>query len=60
MEGAEEFFRVYSQLPLEERKNVIAVLDDEPISWILAYQLIKNNTEKGQKVLKILKELNII
>lgn len=60
MEGAEEFFKVYNSLPLEERRLTVVILDKEPISWNLVYQEIKNNTSKGQKILKILKDLEII
>ncbi len=60
MESKEEFFRIYSNLPLEEREKVVIILDKEPISWNLAYQEIKNNTKRSQKILKILKELEII
>jgi len=60
LKGKEDFFKVYSNIPLEERKNVVAVVDDQPISWALAYQEIKNETEMGEKILKILKELGII
>jgi len=60
IEGAEDFFKVYSEVPLDERKLVVIVLKGEPISWSLAYQEIKNNTNRGEKILKILKELEII
>lgn len=56
----EDFFKVYANIPMEERKNVVAVIDNQPISWNLAFQEIKNNTELGQKILKILEELEII
>lgn len=58
--GAEDFFKVYSEVPLDERKLVVIVLEKEPISWSLAYKEIKNNTERGKKILKILKDLEII
>lgn len=60
MGGKEDFFKVYSSIPLKERKNAVAVVDEQPISWALAFQEIKNNTELGLKILKILKELDII
>lgn len=60
MEGNEDFFRVYSGLPIEERKMVVVVLDDEPISWNLAKVEIKNNTSRGKKIIEILKKLDII
>lgn len=60
IDGKEDFFKVYSNIPLEERKNVIVVIDNQPISWSLAFQEIKNETESGAKILKILRELDII
>lgn len=60
MEGAEDFFKVYAGLPIDERDNVVVVINKEPISWNLAYQEIKNNTKNGEKILKILKELEVI
>lgn len=56
----EDFFKIYSNIPIEERNNVIVVIKEKPISWNLAYQEIKNKTELGQKILKILKSLDII
>ncbi len=60
MNGQEKFFKVYSGLPLDERDKVVVFIDEEPISWNLAYQEIKNNTKNGEKILKILKILDII
>lgn len=60
LEGAENFFKVYSNVPIDERKHVVVVLDNQPVSWNLAYQEIKNNTDRGKKILKILKILEII
>lgn len=58
--NAERFFRVYSGLPLEERKMPIIVIDKEPINWDLASEYISNGTEIGQKILNILIKLKII
>ena len=60
MKEKEDFFKIYSNIPIEERKNVVVVIDEQPISWSLAYQEIKNETELGEKIFKILKELDII
>ena len=60
MVGEEDFFRVYPSIPIDERKLTIVVIDAKPISWDLAYQEIKNKTERGKKILKILRELDII
>lgn len=56
----ERFFKVYGNLPLEEREMTIIVLDNEPISWKVAFNEISNNTERGNKILKNLIELELI
>lgn len=56
----EAFFKIYSNIPLEERNNAIVVIKDKPMSWNLAYQEIKNKTKLGQEILKRLKRLDII
>jgi hypothetical protein len=56
----ERFFKVYSNLPMNLRKEVIVVIDKEPISWEVAYLEIKNKTGLGTKILKNLIELHII
>ena len=60
MEGVESFFTVYANLPIEERDKVVIVIDNEPISWNIAYQEIKNKTKRGEKILNTLKKLEII
>jgi len=60
LKNAEKFFKVYSGLPIEERSNPIAIINDEPINWKLAYDEISNETDRGQKILKMLMELRII
>lgn len=54
------FLKTYSNLPVEERKNTIIVIDDEPISWKMAYREIKNDSELGKEIGKKLIELGII
>jgi hypothetical protein len=54
------FHRVYDNLPLEERKHVILVLENEPISWEVARAEAINNRKRGLAILKKLEELKII
>lgn len=56
----ERFMKVYVNLPINLRKEVIVVIDKEPISWDVAHNEISHNTELGKKILKRLIELNII
>ena len=32
LRGKEDFFKVYSSIPIEERKNVVVVVGKQPIS----------------------------
>ena len=52
--------KVYSNLPINLRKETVVVIDKEPISWYVAHNEISNNTELGGKILKKLIELDII
>jgi hypothetical protein len=57
----ERFFKVYANLPLNLRNEIILVLSDKgPITWQVAYLEIKNDTDVGKKILSQLIELNII
>lgn len=54
------FTEVYFSLPLKERKLAIIVVDDNPISWKLAYNEIRNRTGLGTTILQRLTQLDII
>jgi hypothetical protein len=56
----ERFFKVYSNLPMNLRKEVVVVIDKQPISWEVAYLEIKNKTSLGTKILKKLVDFHII
>jgi len=59
-EGLPRFLKVYANIPINLRKEIILVIDDEPITWNAAYVEIKNKTELGRKILSKLMELNFI
>lgn len=59
----DKFFKFYSNLPLNIRKDVILDLgpiDGGPITWEVAYREIYADTELGIKILKKLIELEFI
>jgi len=56
----EKFLKIYANLPLNVRKDIVLVIDDEPITWNVAYIEVLNNTKKSIKILKRLEELEII
>ena len=56
----EEFLKRYANLPLMTRKEIILVLDDEPLTWNSAYVEVYNNTPKGEKILKRLQGMKLL
>jgi hypothetical protein len=56
----QNFIKVYSSLPILERKSTIAVINNEPISWERAKIEIEGKTELGEIILKRLTELKIV
>ena len=60
-EKREVFLRAYANLPLNARREIVAVLDPEgPVTWEAAYFEVKNNTPRGDAILGKLVETNII
>ena len=56
------FFKVYSNLPVNIRKEVVLDLGEPtgPITWEIAYREVNGNTELGDKIVNKLVELNFI
>lgn len=55
----ERSMKVYSNLPINLRKDIILVIDEQPITWNVAYTEIKNNTPLGKRILEKLAELDM-
>jgi len=61
MSDKERFYKVYSNLPINLRNEIIAVLPDVgPVTWNVVYLEISNDTELGKKILEKLSILKII
>jgi hypothetical protein len=61
MEGKDRFIRVYSNLPINIRNEVILVLPDTgPITWNVAFSEINGETDLGRVIIDKLIELKII
>lgn len=54
------FFKAYSNLPEDERSQIIVIIDGRPYTWNRAYDEIKGETELGKKILNRMKELGIL
>jgi len=60
MKEKDKFLKVFSNLSIDLRKEIILVIDNQPITWNVAYQEIINETKLGEKILKKLIELELI
>ncbi|MBS3171813.1 hypothetical protein J4449_04340 [Candidatus Woesearchaeota archaeon] len=56
----ERFLKVYANLPEPERKQIIAIIDDKPYSWDIAYSEINDDTPLGKKILKKIEDLGLL
>lgn len=60
MKLKERFYKVYNNLPLGLRDEVILVIKEEPITWKVARLEIDNDTPLSKDILEKLAELQII
>lgn len=56
----EKFLKVYANLPLSIREEIILVLEGKPITWNAAYLEVNNDTKNSQEILRKLEELKIL
>lgn len=54
------FYRHYANLPIPTRREVVLTVDEQPISWEVAYREIDANTALGKKILEKLFQLEFI
>lgn len=55
-----KFLQVYANLPLNQRTEIIVVIDDEPVTWNAVKIEIENDTQKGKEILEKLVNLGIL
>lgn len=60
MTSRDKFYKVYANLPLGLREEIVVVIDGQPISWQVAKMEIDNNTQTGEKILSKFEALKII
>jgi len=59
--GKEKFLKVYANLPINLREEIVLVVPGKgPITWNVAFLEIDNDTPLGKEILKKLSELAII
>ncbi len=60
MDSKAKFFKVYANLPLGLREEIIVVVDNEALSWKAARVEIENDTKKSQEILLTLSNMGIL
>ncbi|MDP1722347.1 MAG: hypothetical protein Q8L37_03990 [Candidatus Gottesmanbacteria bacterium] len=56
----ERFYKVYNNLPLNLREEVIVVLDNEPITWKVAKLEVDQDTKLSRIILEKLEGLGVL
>ncbi len=55
------FIRIFANIPEKIRgEDIIVVVDDKPFTWNAAMIEIKNDSETGGKIIKMLGKMGII
>lgn len=60
MDIKDRFYKVYNNLPLGLREEVVWVINNEPITWKVAKLEVDNNTFLSKEILEKLSGLNFI
>lgn len=57
----EKFLQMFANIPEKIRgEDIIAVIDDKPFTWNNAMIAIRNDSELGKKILKMLEKAGIL
>lgn len=48
----EKFLRIYSRLPVAEKRMPAVIIDGEPCSWNVILMEVKRNTKIGKRMLR--------
>lgn len=55
-----KFLKLVANVPLPLREEIIAIIDDKPVSWNAAYGEIKQNTANAKNILEHLKNIGLV
>lgn len=60
MDRKAKFLKVYANLPLGMRQEVVIVHDNRPLSWDAVYVEVENDTPSSVALLEKLEKLDLI
>ena len=55
-----KFSKIYANLPLGVREEIVIVIDSEPLSWKATNLEVEQGTKKGKEILEQLSKLKIL
>ena len=55
-----KFLKKYASIPLNLRDEIVAVEENEPVSWAAAFIEVRGKTKKGDKILGLMDELRLL
>ena len=55
-----KFLNLFASVPLPLRNEIIALADNQPISWTAAYGEIRQDTDKAKVILTHLKQIGLL
>lgn len=56
----EKFLKIYANVPISARQEIISTFDNKPISWNVAFFEVDNNSLRAPEILEKLEKLEII
>ena len=60
MDMKAKFIKIYANLPLAAREEIVAVVNGEPFTWQAAKLEIEQDTPLGKDILELLIKLKIL
>jgi len=54
-----KFIKAFASVPMPLRKEIIAIVKDQPVTWEVAYLEIEHDTANAKTILKQLKEIGV-
>lgn len=60
MEKRDKFLKIFANLPLPIRDEIILSLEEKPLTWNVAYIEIVNDTPLSKEILEKLEKIGII
>lgn len=55
-----KFLKVYANVPMPLRGEIIAVVDDEPFTWASARAEVTHDTEKAKRIISQIRGIGVI